>query len=116
MTNLELAITEYLLRKDRRSHPDGTFDSAGRWFPATEESCACCNGLRSPSKVYPYSLMVHCRTANHIAMRYGVEASEIRRGAKTASCPVQDESEARYERVGGMALMNGSVYAAEYGE
>jgi hypothetical protein len=26
----------------------------------------CCSGIRKPSVRYPYSLMVHCRTLQHI--------------------------------------------------
>lgn len=76
------AYNEYVSRKARLSHPDGEFDNAGRWYPSKSESCACCEGLRSPSRSYPYSLMFHCRTIQHVAARHGVDASTIRRAAR----------------------------------
>ena len=52
-------------RKDRVEHPAGSFDRQGRWFPAQEETQDCCRGLRSPSRAWPYSLLLHCRTKKH---------------------------------------------------
>ena len=56
----------YATRKSRREHPDGTFDKAGRWYPSEAETCECCKHIRPPSRGWPYSLMVHCRTMKHI--------------------------------------------------
>lgn len=57
----------YAARQERRQHPRGSFDKAGRWYPAESEACSCCAGLRSPSQRWPYSLMLHCRTRKHVA-------------------------------------------------
>jgi len=57
---------KYESRQDRSEHPEGTFDDAGRWYPDDDERCECCDYIRSPSRAYPYSLMVHCRTKKHI--------------------------------------------------
>ncbi len=84
MSNLEQAINEFANRKSRRSHPDGSFDKRMRWYPSESEACACCAGIRQPSGAYPYSLMLHCRTAVHLAAKYGVTALEIKRGAKAS--------------------------------
>lgn len=56
----------YGLRQSRAEHPDGKFDKAGRWYPSDEESQDCCDTVRSPSRGWPYSLMLHCRTRKHI--------------------------------------------------
>lgn len=56
----------YEMRKERMTHPDGKFDNGGRWYPAVGEKCDCCRSIREPSRAYPYSLMVHCRTKVHI--------------------------------------------------
>ncbi len=85
MSNLEQAVQEFSDRKSRRSHPDGRFDSRMRWYPSAEERCTCCAGIRSPSGAYPYSLMLHCRTAVHLAEKFGVDALDIKRGAKAVA-------------------------------
>jgi hypothetical protein len=82
---LNAAVAEYLSRKDRTAHPDGTFDRQGRWYPDDSERCACCAGIRSPSAAYPFSLLLHCRSAEHIAKKYGVDASDLRRAARALS-------------------------------
>jgi hypothetical protein len=57
----------YVARKERRAHPDGKFDNAGRWEPSESEKCECCRGIRSPSRAYPYSMVAHCRSRKHVA-------------------------------------------------
>lgn len=76
------AAQEYLDRRDRITNPDGSFDKAGRWYPSESEECNCCGAIRSPSRAYPYSYMVHCRTAGHVASLYGVDVKELRRVAR----------------------------------
>jgi hypothetical protein len=49
-------------------HPKGKFDSAGRWYPSNSEVRDCCERIRSPSRRWPYSLMLHCRTAKHVKL------------------------------------------------
>lgn len=58
----------WMARKGRRGlHPVGEFDTAGRWYPdEDEERCSCCSKIASPSRVWPYSLIKHCRTRPHI--------------------------------------------------
>lgn len=76
------AAQTYLSRRERRTHPVGTFDKAGRWYPKGNEKTADCAVIRPPSRAYPYSLMLHCRTAAHVAALYGVAARDVRRTAK----------------------------------
>lgn len=73
------AVDEYSARQDRRSHPIGTFDKAGRWYPDEIEECDEVYRRRSPSRSYPYSYMIHCRTAKHIAWLYGVDRAKLLR-------------------------------------
>lgn len=75
---LEKAAEEYRKRKSRGKHPDGQFDGGGRWYPSAPERQDCCSRIRQPSRSYPYSLMVHCRTARHVAQLYGVPEAELR--------------------------------------
>lgn len=76
------AVQMYIDRKNRNGHPEGEFDNAGRWYPAQHEQCACCKYIRQPSRAYPYSLMVHCRTAEHIAHLTSIDAKLIKKLAR----------------------------------
>jgi len=76
------AITEYISRQERRSNPQGSFGNHKRWHPSVQETCECCESVRSPSRAFPYSLMLHCRTAKHVANLYGVDEKELRREAR----------------------------------
>ena len=74
---VRLAAQEYLDRQSRAKHPEGKFDSAGRWYPTQEERCECCRLVREPSRKWPYSLMCHCRTAEHVARLNNVTRGEL---------------------------------------
>ncbi len=74
---LKRAISCYEARQTRAEHPDGEFGKGYRWYPSDTEKCPCCDNIRSPSRAYPFSLMVHCRTAAHIAQLYGVPVQSI---------------------------------------
>lgn len=53
--------------KTRMIHPYGKFDHAKRWEPKGLLAAHCESGyIRSPSRAYPFSLMVHCRTKKFI--------------------------------------------------
>jgi hypothetical protein len=77
--NLKAAAACYRRRKARTEHPEGAFDKNGRFYPSLVESCSCCDRVRSPSLRWPYSLMIHCRTINHIANLFGVDVKDLRR-------------------------------------
>ena len=81
-TKVQEAITEYLKLKNRKTHPEGTFDSGGRFYLAESEKCVCCRGIRSPSRAYPYSEMKHARTLKHVAIKFGVDESECRKALR----------------------------------
>lgn len=61
----DLAQRLYESRQARLTHPAGTFDRAGRWYPDPDERRSCCDAIRSPSRNWPYSLLCHCRTLKH---------------------------------------------------
>lgn len=66
-TNQKLIIKEiYELAKNRAIHPAGKFDNAGRWHPADLLENSVSSDIRQPSRAWPYSLMVHCRTRKFI--------------------------------------------------
>jgi len=73
------AVEEYLNRKSRKAHPNGNFDNARRWYPDDKEACEECGTVRQPSRSYPFSIMTHCRSIVHIAKKYQVDASILRK-------------------------------------
>jgi hypothetical protein len=71
-------------RQDRKSHPDGKFDNAKRWYPSDREKCDCCGNVRGPSRTFPFSYMVHCRTKKHIeelVKKLGMDDPSIKKEA-----------------------------------
>ncbi len=78
------AAVEFLARRARRRNPDGQFDSCWRWYPSDQERRPCCDGIRRPSRRWPYSLMLHCRTARHVAELFGVDPRALRAALRDA--------------------------------
>jgi hypothetical protein len=77
------AAKKYLLRKARVEEPDGDRKggSNGPWNPSDGERRICCIGIRPATWRYPDSLLVHCRTATHVAHLCGVEERDLRKAA-----------------------------------
>lgn len=73
----------YEARKERLIHPVGQFDKQGRWYPSADEDCGVSATVRTPSRAWPYSYMVACRTRKHAAalatMAPDLFAAEVRR-------------------------------------
>jgi len=76
---LQKAVECYIRRQNRDEHPEGHFDNAKRWYPSEHEGCTCCKYIRTPSRGFPFNLMVHCRTVSHVSQLFGVEKSELRK-------------------------------------
>ena len=76
-THLLIAKDEYLKRKRREAHPEGHFDKGGRFY--SEEKCICCEGIRRPSRSFPYSEMTHCRTIKHVAYLFNVLPRDLKK-------------------------------------
>ncbi len=73
---LRAAATRYIDLQSRTIHPRGVSDNAGRWMPSQE--LECCKGIRSPTRSWPWSLMLHCRTMVHVAKDSGYELATLR--------------------------------------
>jgi hypothetical protein len=73
--------TVFQSRQNRESHPGGTFDSGGRWFPNSTERASCCALIRRPSRAHPYWFMLHCRTLLHITTCYQEHLEKQEEGA-----------------------------------
>lgn len=82
---LQQAVAAYQARQVRDEHPDGYFDGAGRWYPDDDEHQACCRLIRRPTRTYPYSLLLHCRSAEHVAEVHDVSVTELRRALRAVA-------------------------------
>lgn len=85
---LAVAAAVYYLRQARRAHPRGDWDDGHRWYPDEAEWRDCCAKIRPPSRAWPWSLMVHERTAAHVAALYDVEPTALRRVARDIASEV----------------------------
>lgn len=72
----------FLDRKDHIKKPQGYCDNAMRWYPSDIEKQECCNYIRHPSRSFPWSLLKHCSTAEHVANLCGVDTTELRKEAR----------------------------------
>jgi hypothetical protein len=94
---LQSAAQVYNDRRDRRTHPDGHTDNGGRWYPSKAESQPCCRGIRGPSRSYPWSLMLHCRTLTHVANLYDVDLADLRQAGRKS--PAREGGDHYYKAV-----------------
>ena len=76
---LAAAAGEFFARQDRRSHPEGWTDRAGRWYPSDVENAPLCATVRKPSAAYPWSIMQHCRNTVHLAELFDVDADKLKK-------------------------------------
>jgi hypothetical protein len=74
------ASARYVLRRDRIEHPKGKTDNGGRWYPSDPEERSLVGHLRRPSRSFPWSYMLGCRTLRHSCE---LERLESRKGALT---------------------------------
>ncbi len=59
-------LSLYASRSARRTHPAGEFDSAGRFYPDdVEKVLGSFDGIRRPTRHWPYPLMLRARTRDH---------------------------------------------------
>jgi hypothetical protein len=76
---LTAAADEFFARQERRSHPEGWTDRAGRWYPSDAENAPLCATVRKPSFNYPWSIMLHCRSTVHLAELFDVDADALKK-------------------------------------
>ena len=92
------AVEEYQKRQRRSVHPGGAFDRAGRWLPSESERQPCCGAIRFPSRAFPYSMIKHCRSRDHIIALYRIDRAEFNqamrlyKGGETDGTQVERES------------------------
>lgn len=61
-------------------YPSGKKDNGGRWYPNEEEICDCCSYVRRPSRSFPWSLYVHCKSIKHtknLLIKMGITDEDI---------------------------------------
>lgn len=62
----------YAARRQRRVNPEGGFDRKGRWYPSDREDAdGDGSSTRSPSRAWPYSYLLRCRTRQHVRVLVG---------------------------------------------
>jgi hypothetical protein len=83
LSSLPAVVEKFERRQDRLENPDGAFDKKGRWYPSKDERQECCSSIRYPSRAWPYSYMVHCRTLQHIQHLLGVAKEQWIRRARS---------------------------------
>lgn len=105
---LDKAAREYLARQARESHPKGEFDNAQRFRPSEDERQECCDYIRPPSRTWPFSLMKHCRSIEHVANLFGVDITELRRRARELKA-IETETPAVVDTPGPSGPTLGSV-------
>lgn len=76
------AAHELRRRRRRESRPGGSWDRAGRYFPSNDERRACCVGIRTPSRAWPYSLWAHVHSIEHVANLYRVDRKGVMRALR----------------------------------
>ena len=104
------AALEYVARKKRQAHPSGRRDNGGRWHPHNNERRECCDRIRTPSRAFPYSLMLHCRTAQHVASLYGVGLKELKKEIRKINPPEKHTNKTYYKLV----AVDGDKYLSVY--
>lgn len=88
---------EFYELKNRITNPSGSFDNAKRFTIAGE--CECCRSIRKPSRAFPFSHLVHARTAVHVAHSYNMPDSEREIKIVARHIKKQIESGESYEEV-----------------
>ena len=97
-TELKEAVKVYLNRKHRKTHPSGEFDSAGRWYPDASENLNT-DAYRTPSRSYPYSYMLACRTLNHVVEDvFGITAPSALAAAKKLARITENDLTVEYAK------------------
>ena len=78
MTKKRRLLAQHCLDlQSRKAHPDGRCDNGGRWYPNSQFDC--CKGIREPSRAYPWSMMAHCRTVDHVAHQHKIDPKILRK-------------------------------------
>lgn len=103
------AAVEYRKLQDRTMHPDGKKDNAGRFFLSCKLSC--CN-VRTPSRAYPYSEMIHGRSIKHVAVKWGLVDKETQVRAYARLCKKYPFLESGSDRV--EALYQAHLFAITF--
>jgi len=70
------ATIEFIDLQSRTTNPEGSFDNKKRFSPS--QRFDCCRTIRTPSAAFPFSLLVHARTATHVASAHGIDPAQIK--------------------------------------
>ncbi len=70
--SLHKAAVEFDELQEGKRHPDTMRDNGNRYF--LKKRYPCCDGIRTPSRSFPFAELVHGRTALHVAHASGFPA------------------------------------------
>lgn len=90
------AIRRYERRQARLEHPEGQFDKGGRWYPEGMDK-EVMGAVRSPSRSYPHSYNLACRSLAHCERYEGADHQVVlilKRELKKAGIEDYDSDEA----------------------
>ncbi len=90
---LERAIATFFRREAREESPDGEWQD-GIWQPTPSERRPCCGEI-APTPGNKQALEAHCRTILHVAARFDVPATDLKRAVRAARSRVTPSGEER---------------------
>lgn len=96
-SQIDAGVQTWKARQNRAEHPSGDFDNARRWTPDDEEAQFCCRSIREPSRAWPYTLLTHARSVEHVARLRGLPVGLLRSATRSAKS-VEDVLASHYGR------------------
>jgi hypothetical protein len=57
--------------------PEGEKRDYGKWYPLELERQPCCAKIAEPTNRWPYSLLLHCCSAKHVAAVFQVDEDDL---------------------------------------
>ncbi|HIE5648304.1 TPA: hypothetical protein ACXNQV_000098 [Stenotrophomonas maltophilia] len=86
---------KYRRRQERTEHPTGDFDKAKRFYPDEVESPGGIieRTIREPSRAWPFSYMIACRSLAHCCHLEGADVRHARLVIKLHDIAVDDDAD-----------------------
>lgn len=76
------AVREWQARQVGAPIPGRFVLPDGAWWPHRDERQRCCGWIKPPTKARPFTLLEHCRGAQHIATKYRISERSLRAAIK----------------------------------
>ncbi len=85
------ALAVLRARRTRATNPAGYF-KAKKFYPDAAELNLVPDNVRPPSNEFPYTMLKYCRTTQHVANLFGVDATELSNAYRAAFGKRKDEA------------------------